>query len=153
MMTAPARRRRRLPLLIAVAAAGLGACAEDPFPPFPCPTPDPAAVIDPAALAGSYRYASGEFLLSGTITFAAGAEGLSVIRTSYDAGRDRSLAGPGRLAGNRVDLRLSPGNGDADYLAEVALLFTAGGRRFCMLEFADSNGDRGGPGSYFGERR
>ena len=118
--------------------------------PFPCPEIEPDAAVE---VTGLYRYASGIFDLSGTITFEQSASGVAVTDTTYDTGKDRALIGPGRLQGNRLDLVLIPRNGDTDYTANVSLVFTPGVPRFCLLEFSDTNGDKSGLASYIGERQ
>jgi hypothetical protein len=112
-----------------------------------CPAIDGAAAI---TAAGVYRYVSAEFALSGTITFAQEGSLLRVTDTSYDTGNDRSLIGSAALAGNRLDIVLTPKNGDTNYTAQVSFVFSDGGRRFCLLGFSDTNGDTGQEASYLG---
>jgi hypothetical protein len=124
------------------------ACTRTPARPA-CPAVADGGVT--LAVNGVYRYASSLFELRGTISFAQQGEVVQVTGTSYDnAPRDRSVVGMAPLAGNRLDVRLVPGNGDTDYTANVSFVFTEGGRRFCVREFSDTNGDTGGDGSFFG---
>ena len=114
-----------------------------------CAAPDPDATL-PAA--GVFRYASPDFTLSGTITFVQQGTRVTVTDTTYDTGRDRALIGTTELQGNRLDITLTPKNGDTNYRAEVSLTFSDAGRRFCLLGFSDTNDDTGGEGSYVGTR-
>ncbi len=124
------------------------ACTRTPARPA-CPAVADGGVT--LAVNGVYRYASPLFELRGTISFAQQGEVVQVSDTSYDnAPRDRSVVGMAPLAGNRLDVRLVPRNGDTDYTANVSFVFTEGGRRFCVREFSDTNGDTGGDGSFFG---
>jgi hypothetical protein len=131
--------------------AGLlaAACTRTPPVRLACPAVADGGVT--LAVSGVYRYASPVFALRGTISFAQQGDMVQVTGTSYDnAPRDRSVVGMAPLAGNRVDVRLVPQNGDTDYTANVSFVFTEGGRRFCVREFSDTNGDTGGDGSFFG---
>jgi hypothetical protein len=124
------------------------ACTRTPARPA-CPTVADGGVT--LTVSGAYRYASPVFELRGTISFARQGDVVQVTGTSYDnAPRDRSVVGMAPLAGNRLDVRLVPSNGDTDYTANVSFVFTEGGRRFCVREFSDTNGDTGGDGSFFG---
>jgi hypothetical protein len=51
-----------------------------------------------------------------------------------------------------MDAVLVPKNGDTDYRADVSFEFSDGGRHFRLLGFSDTNGDSGGPDSYYGDR-
>jgi hypothetical protein len=137
-------RAREVLVLAAVAAAG---CVGNEEAPIRCAAVDPQASI---IAAGVYRYASPEFALSGTITFAQEGSLVRVTDTTYDRGSDRALAGGATLAGNRLDVELTPKNGDTNYTAQVQFVFSDGGRRFCLLGFSDTNGDTGQEGSYLG---
>jgi hypothetical protein len=128
------------------------ACTQgDGYAPSTCPAPvDAGAAVGPS---GVYRYASSVFVLRGTITFASEGSVVRVTDTSYDnAPRDRALGGRATLAGNRLDIKLTPTNGDTNYTADLAFVFTDEGRRFCVLGFSDTNGDVGGDASFFGQR-
>lgn len=147
------RNERQTPILLAGVLAVAASCLGDQTSPrAECP-----AVVDGGTVAaptGVYRYASPVFTLRGTISFAP-AEGamVRVTDTTYDnAPRDRALTGTASLAGNRLDIALVPKNGDTDYTAQVAFVFSDEGRRFCVLGFSDTNGDTGGTGSFFGQR-
>lgn len=113
----------------------------------PCVAADPD---DEVEIAGTYSYASRVFRLSGTITFAQQGTRVSVLETTYDGVDARSLVGEADLAGNRLDMTLTPANGDDDYSAEVSLIFENGGADFCLARFSDSNDDVGGQGTYRG---
>ena len=140
-------------LVVSLFAIGLGGCDSSstalPAPGPTCSYDDPAATLD---VSGVYRYWSPLFSLRGTITFAQSGSEASVLETTYASGDDRSLMGSDTLAGNRLDMRLVPVNGDTDYSANVTFSFSASGNDFCLLAFDDTNGDRGGVGSYYGER-
>jgi hypothetical protein len=76
-----------------------------------------------------------------------------VTDTTYDTGHDRALEGSGPWEGNRATVVLTPKNGDTDYSATVTFAFSADGRAFCLVAFSDTNGDRGGEGTYTGIRQ
>ncbi len=116
----------------------------------PCPPADPDVEV---AVAGVYGYYSQVFALSGTITFAQQGNRVSVLETTYDGADDRSLLGEAELAGNRLDMTLTPANGDTDYSADVSLIFDDGGASFCLAQFSDTNDDAGGEGTYRGRQR
>jgi hypothetical protein len=120
----------------------------DPAP-VRCAAADPMASV---AVGGTFRYGSPRFALAGTITFAQDGSMVTVTDTTYDTGRDRALTGAAPLQGNRLDVALVPKNGDTNYRAEVSLVFSEAGRRFCLLSFTDTNGDTGGEASYVGIR-
>ena len=101
----------------------------------------------PSAL-GTYRYTGS---LRGTITLAQNGNTVRLVNTTYDNADDRPLVGEGLLAGNELRMRMVPENGDTDYEAEVRFVFDGAGDRFCV-EFSDTNDDRGGLGSYVGQR-
>jgi hypothetical protein len=103
-------------------------------------------------VAGVYDYESPLWNLSGTITFAQQGNRVSVVETTYNHDA-RSLVGEADLEGNRLDVTLTPANGDTDYSAGVSLIFAEGGERFCLLQFTDTNDDYGGEGSYRGRLR
>jgi hypothetical protein len=138
---------RRAALIALALAAG---CSGDDAPRrIECPAVNPQAVV---SADGVYRYSSYDFALRGTITFAQapGERAVSVIDTTYDNAVDRALKGAGTLQGNRLDILLVPKNGDTNYSAQVGFVFAEGGAGFCLLGFSDTNGDKGGPGSYLG---
>jgi hypothetical protein len=140
------------PALVAAALAGsLGGCGSSPATPLTCAAPDSAAQVQ---VGGSYQYASSshKFHLRGTITFAQTDAVVEVTDTFYENARDRALGGVGELRGNRYDVGLVPLNGETNYRAEVSFVFGDGGRNFCLLGFSDTNGDKGGLGSYYGFR-
>lgn len=110
----------------------------------------PEATATSPAVTGTYRYRSDVFGLSGTITFAQEGGRLFVTDTTYTTGDDRALEGDGPMQGNRATVRLVPRNGDTDYTADVTFAFTPDGNEFCLVEFTDTNGDRGGEGTYVG---
>ena len=148
-MLQPMVRSFVLGLLLGLPA--VGCTSSDGNAPAICPAQVDAGVT--AGPSGVYRYASSVFTLRGTITFVSEGPVVRVIDTSYDnAPRDRSLAGVATLAGNRLDITLTPTNGDTNYTALVAFVFTDEGRRFCVAGFSDTNGDVGGDASYFGQR-
>ena len=130
--------------------AVLGACAEpeperSPEPQFdPCPMEQ----TEPAAISGVYSYSSSFYVLRGTITLTRDGTRVRVDDTTYENANDRALRGEGELQGNRLDVELTPKNGDTNYSANVSFLFDDEG--FCLLGFSDTNGDRGGEGSYRG---
>ena len=133
---------------LALGLLGSMACTRTPERPECPPVIDAGASV---VVNGTYRYASPIFALRGTIDFAQQGELVQVTDTRYDnAPRDRSVVGTAALAGNRLDIRLVPKNGDTDYTANVSFVFTEGGRRFCVPQFSDTNGDTGGDGSFFG---
>jgi hypothetical protein len=109
-------------------------------------------LADAPNVSGTFRYASAIYGLSGTIRFEQDGSRVRVTDTTYDRGNDRALAGEAELLGNRLDIQLTPRNGDTNYSADVRFLFSASGSEFCLLGFEDTNGDVGGEGSYFGER-
>jgi hypothetical protein len=162
-------------LALALAAALASGCIDDgDGGPVRCPAADPAASV---LVNGRYRYASYQFTLRGSITFAqdaqpSGAQLVRVTDTTYDNANDRPLVGQATLQGNRLDIRLVPRTGNdggdqsgddagsdaptgsggrPDYDAQVSFVFYEAGARFCVLGFSDSNGDVGGSGSYFGQ--
>jgi hypothetical protein len=161
-------------LALALAAALASGCIDDGTAgPVRCPAADPAASV---VANGRYRYASYQFTLRGSITFAqeaqpSGEQLVRVTDTTYDNANDRPLVGQATLQGNRLDIRLVPkagndagnhggndagddapiGGGRPDYDAQVSFVFYEAGARFCVLGFSDSNGDIGGSGSYFGQ--
>src|SRR6185503_405728 len=101
------------------------ACAPSPT----CGRDDPGAVVD---VAGTYRYASSRgFALTGTIVFAQTERQVQVLETTYDNADDRPLKGAAPLAGNRLDITLTPLNGDTDYEAKVGFLFDPATSAFC----------------------
>jgi hypothetical protein len=126
---------------LATACAGGGTCGPE----------DPSASPN---VAGTYRYASSRgFALTGTIVFAQTGRQVQVLETTYDNADDRSLMGAATLAGNRLDITLTPVNGDTDYDASVGFLFDEAAGSFCVTGFTDSNGDVGGAASYHGARQ
>jgi hypothetical protein len=116
----------------------------------PC---SPAAADVDVAVTGVYRYQSQVLGLSGTITFAREGNRVSVLETTYDGEDARSLVGAGDLVGNRLDMTLTPANGDTDYSADVSLIFDDGGASFCLAQFSDTNDDVGGEGTYRGSQQ
>jgi hypothetical protein len=75
------------------------------------------------------------------------------VNTSYDNSSDRALESAFTpLHGNRLDIVLTPRNGDTNYRADVTFIFSDDGDTFCV-EFSDTNGDTGGMGSYRGVRQ
>jgi hypothetical protein len=147
----PHHRRPGALALVALALAPAGCldAGPAPAPTVTCAAPDAMASV---RVGGTFRYASPEFALAGTITFAQEGSMVTVTDTTYDTGRDRALTGAAPLQGNRLDVALVPKNGDTNYRAEVSLTFAEGGSRFCLLSFSDTNGDTGGRGSYLGVR-
>jgi hypothetical protein len=145
---------RMLPVLAAVAALTLASgCPVQPD--VVCSEPDADATMHAA---GTFRFggsadegpAAGG-LLTGTITFEQEGEILMIVKTTYDYSSDRALVGQGVLVGNRAETVLVPENGDLDYVAHVTFVFSDDGNSFCV-EFEDTNGDAGDPGSYTGIR-
>lgn len=143
------------PLLIVLAAlaAGVGcaifACipgvtVNDPG----CPPENANAAID---VSGVWRYAGENiFLLRGTITFEQQGNQVRVTDTTYDNAGDRALKSEFTpLQGNKLVLVMTPKNGDTNYTANVTLLFSDDGKKFCC-EFSDTNGDAGDMGTYTG---
>jgi hypothetical protein len=131
-----------------------GACDDEKPIELPsCPEHDPSAS---PSVAGTFRYDSLAFGLSGEIVFEQDGELVRVVDTTYDqpdvAAIARSLEGEAMLDGNLLEVSLVPTNGDTDYGAEVTLVFGPSGNDFCLLEFTDTNDDRGGEGSYTGTR-
>ena len=125
----------------------LGACNDDDQMTRPsCASVEADAGPD---VAGTYRYTGS---LRGTITLEQAGNTVRLVNTTYDNADDRPLIGEGTLTGNALVMRLVPENGDTDYEAEVRFVFDATGERFCV-EFTDTNGDRGGLGSYIGRRQ
>jgi hypothetical protein len=114
-----------------------------------CPPEDPAAQVN---VGGVYSYGGDSFyLLRGTITFEQEGDVVRVTGVTYENSGDRDLVGEGVLQGNKLPIVLVPKNGDTDYRAEVTFLFSNDGESFCV-EFADTNGDTGGMGTYRGTR-
>ena len=147
MQTSPSGKAARSSAAGLFALFAAGCLGGESNTPILCPAVDPGTAV---TASGVYRYASGEFALSGTITFSQEGARVQVTDTSYDTGRDRSLIGAATLAGNRLDITLTPKNGDTNYTADVSFVFYSGGRRFCLLGFSDTNGDTGREGSYLG---
>lgn len=114
-----------------------------------CPAHDSSAR---PSVAGTFRYSSLRFGLSGTIVFEQQGESVRVVDTSYDQHDDRPLEGESALEGNQLDILLVPKNGDTDYSAQVRILFDESGDSFCLASFSDTNGDQGGEGTYTGSR-
>lgn len=111
-------------------------------------------------VAGVYRYSgTGKnevtgfpFQLSGTITFEQDGRMVRVSGSTYDGGALRSVQSEfTEFSGNRLDLLLTPNNGDTDYRAEVKFVFTEDGNQFCVA-FTDTNADQGDAGSFVGIR-
>jgi len=112
-------------------------------------------------VAGVFRYSGqglnagtgGTFELSGTISFEQEENRARVVDTTYDFSGLRRLESEfAELRGNRLNLALSPRNGDADYQAAVKFVFSLDGDEFCV-EFMDTNNDQGGLGSFRGVRQ
>ena len=134
-------------IVIAVLASLAMGCAPGPT----CGPEDPSASPN---VAGTYRYASAHgYALTGTIVFAQTERQVQVLETTYDNADDRPLKGATALVGNRLDITLTPLNGDTDYDARVGFLFDAATSAFCVTGFTDSNGDFGGAASFHGERQ
>ena len=137
----------------AVAALALSACGAEhdelPDPPR-CPALDQSAAPN---VEGVFDYASRVWPVYGTIAFEQAGHQVRVTDTSYANANDRALDGEGVLDGNRLEIMLTPKNGDTDYQAQVDFVFSEDGGVFCLLGFADTNGDEGGPGSHYGQRR
>jgi hypothetical protein len=150
-MTIPRPGACSLALLVLLGTA----CEDDEPIDLPsCPAHDTSASPE---VAGTFRYESLVFGLSGEITFEQEGDLVRVTDTTYDqpdvAAIARSLEGEAMLDGNRLELSLVPKNGDTDYAADdVTLVFGPSGDDFCLLEFTDTNDDRGGEGSYTGTR-
>ena len=111
-------------------------------------------------VAGVFRYSgTGEnevtgfpFQLSGTITFEQNGLMVRVSGSTYDGRALRSVQSEfAEFSGNRLDLLLTPNNGDPDYRAAVRFVFTEDGNQFCV-EFSDTNADHGDTGSFVGVR-
>jgi hypothetical protein len=138
--------RRRVPL----ALLPFVACTESD--PVALPQCSPIDGTVHPQVAGVFRYESRVFALSGSIELAQDGELVRVTDTTYDQADDRALEGEALLAGNLLDVELTPKNGDLDYSARVRLTFEPGGDRFCLLGFSDTNGDVGREGTYTGVR-
>jgi len=144
-------RAAAVPLLVGVGWLCSG-CADQSGQPIrlePCAAVSEDMVVD---VAGVYDYTSPLFNLRGTITFAQEGSSVRVLGTTYAAEDARSLVGEADLVGNRLELGLTPENGDTDYSADVTLVFEDGGSAFCLSQFTDTNDDRGGEGSYRGTK-
>lgn len=114
-----------------------------------CSTENSAASIN---VQGTFRFGGEEpYLLAGTIRLEQAGNLVAVTNTTYFNSTDRALVGQSTLRGNRLDIVLTPENGDADYTAYVTFVFSDDGGSFCV-EFNDTNGDAGILGSYVGVR-
>jgi hypothetical protein len=130
---------------------GAASCQSEQAVELPsCP---PHSAEAPASVAGTFRYTSRLLQLAGTIRFEQIEDRLIVTDTTYDRERARALEGEGLMDGNRATVVLVPKNGDVDYTATVTLAFSSDGNEFCLVEFSDTNDDRGGEGIYTGVRQ
>jgi hypothetical protein len=136
--------------VLAAAAALLACASEDAGPPVRCA--EPSAAVTPE-VSGVFDYASAISPVYGTITFEQSESEVRITDTTYANADDRPLEGVGALDGNRLQVVLTPKNGDADYEARVDLVFAEDGQSFCLLGFSDTNGDEGGAGSHWGTKR
>jgi hypothetical protein len=105
-----------------------------------------------ADVTGVHHYRSLQYALRGDIAFTQAGTRVTIGGVTYDNADDRPLMGQADLVGNRLDAVLVPTNGDTDYRADVSFIFDQQGTSFCLLGFSDTNGDIGGPASYFGSR-
>ncbi len=144
------RGTRRVSLLcLLIVAMAVGGTLNCVVPSGPCAATDGEATVD---VAGVYRYNAADLLnLSGTIEFSQDGNTVQVVNTTYDFGANRALDGEGTLAGNTLTIQLFPRNGDSNYRADVAFVFTSDGEEFCV-GFSDTNDDAGEMGSFVGRR-
>jgi len=105
-------------------------------------------------VAGTYTYQGGQFgfFLRGSITFEQTGDVVRVTGVTYDNANDRDLVGEATLAGNELDIELTPKNGDPDFRADVTFIFAPDGSTF-EVAFSDTNGDAGDLGSYVGTKQ
>jgi hypothetical protein len=148
-------RAELLPIAVLASAASALACSSGSVavtmpPPVCSEVPDATAAI--ADVTGVHHYRSLAFALAGNIAFTQAGTRVTVGGVTYDNADDRPLMGQADLVGNSLDVVLVPTNGDTDYRADVSFIFDQQGTSFCLLGFSDTNGDTGGPGSYFGSR-
>lgn len=127
-----------------VAGTGLFGCNDRP-----CESEDPDAAVTVAGTYGYTGFSAG--FMSGTITFEQDGNTVRVVETTYNGVPNREVVGAGELKGNRLDIQLTPSNGDMDYRADVTFIFSEDGESFCV-EFSDTNGDAGDLGSFTGTR-
>jgi hypothetical protein len=133
-------------VFVAGLALGAASCADTQPRAGPvCANADAGVSVQAS---GTYRYFGA---LRGTITLEQTGTEVRVVNTTYDNAKDRPLLGGGTLVGNVLEARLVPENGDTDYQALVTFVFDEGGDSFCVA-FSDTNGDRGGLGTYIGQR-
>jgi hypothetical protein len=132
--------------------APTAACTAGDSEPVDLPECTPFDAAARPMVAGTFRYDSLVFALGGTITFEQTEQTVRVVDTTYDHHDDRALQGEAPLDGNRLDIVLTPKNGDTDYSARVVLSFDATGDRFCLVSFSDTNDDVGNEGTYTGTR-
>lgn len=136
-----------------LAVLALGACndaEDDRIDPIECPALDADAMPN---VVGLFDYASEISAVYGTITFEQDGREVRVTDTTYTNANARALEGSATLDGNRLQIELTPTNGDVDYDAFVDFVFAPDGGSLCLLAFSDSNGDQGGVGSHYGVRR
>jgi hypothetical protein len=114
-----------------------------------CADEDSESTVD---VTGTFRYAGDvPGPLTGTVVLEQEGDTVRVLDSTSDFSPNRALEGEGTLAGNRLDIRLVPRNGDTDYIADVTFVFSDGGREFCV-SFSDTNDDAGVLGSFIGTR-
>ncbi|MGH7162737.1 MAG: hypothetical protein ACREID_04575 [Planctomycetota bacterium] len=137
------RTRRPLLALLLLTACGGGSAA----------APPPVDLPAPILVTGTYAYqgTAPEFSLRGTIAFEQVGDVVRVVEVVYDNSGDRPLIGEATLEGDRLEISLVPENGDTDFRADVTFVFNEDRSSF-QVEFADTNGDTGGLGSYVGTR-
>lgn len=127
-----------------IALAAMTSCNE-----IPCSDEKSDASVN---VAGTFRYSGfTPGYLSGTITFEQEGSTVRIVETTYDFPGNREVIGEAQLNGNRLDVELTPKNGDTDYRADVTFVFSEDGNTFCV-EFSDTNGDAGDLGSFTAER-
>ena len=106
-------------------------------------------------VSGTYWFAGEDApnTMTGTITFEQEGDLVRVTGTKYENTTGlRELKGEATIHGTRLEMVLVPINDDPTYVAHVLFIFSEDGSVF-GVSFSDTNGDKGGMGSYIGVRQ